>query len=280
MPAKRCRAGNILTDVTADPLGLTEDLEDATARLLRTAGGLTDATAASRLPGWTVGHVLTHIARNADGLTNLLTWARTSEVTPQYASVEARAADIDAGAPRPLRDQLDDLTAACERFAAAADAMPPEAWTHLVQPTVGPEMPAAQVMWSRLREVEIHHVDLGAGYGPADWPAAFALRMVHVLVKDMSERSDAPRVVLRIPEIGHDLPLGAPALDSSTDPTPAQPSASPSASPPASSSASPSASSSNESVVSGPAWAVVAWLIGRSAGDQLTGTLPPVPTWR
>ena len=39
----------------------------------------------------------------------------------------------------------------------------------------GSEMPAAQVMWSRLREVEIHHVDIGAGYGPSDWPEAFRM---------------------------------------------------------------------------------------------------------
>jgi maleylpyruvate isomerase len=238
-----------LTDVTADPLGLTEDLQDATARLLRTADGLTDAAAASRLPGWTVGHVLTHIARNADGLTNLLTWARTGVVTPQYASWAAREADIQAGAPRPIPEQVADLTAACDRFAAAAEAMPPEAWTHTVGPTVGAEMPAAQVMWSRLREVEIHHVDIGAGYRPADWPEAFAVRMVHMLMRDLADRADAPQVVLRVPEIGHDLPLVA----SSTDTAP---------------------------VVSGPAWAVVAWLTGRSAGEELTGTLPPVPVWR
>jgi maleylpyruvate isomerase len=235
--------------VTADPLGLTEDLEHATDRLLRTADGLTDAAAASRLPGWTVGHVLTHIARNADSFTNLLTWARTGVITPQYGSWEARVADIEAGAPRPMPEQVSDLTAACERFAAAVDAMPPEAWTHAVQPTVGPEMPAAQVMWSRLREVELHHVDIGAGYRPAEWPEAFAVRMMHMLVKDMADRADAPRVRLRIPEIGHDLSLGPSSSDGAPD-------------------------------VSGPAWAVVAWLTGRSAGEELTGALPPVPVWR
>jgi maleylpyruvate isomerase len=244
----------IVAVVTADPLGLAEDLEDATTRLLRTADGLTDASAASRLPGWTVGHVLTHIARNADGLANLLTWARTGVVTPQYASREARVADIESGAPRPMPEQIADLTAACERFAAEVEAMPAEAWTHTVQPTVGPEMHAAQVMWLRLREVEIHHVDIGAGYGPADWSEAFAVRMMHMLVKDMADRSDAPGVRLQVPEIGHDLSLG-PSSPSTSSPDGAP-------------------------VVSGPAWAMVAWLIGRSGGEELTGALPPVPVWR
>ena len=30
------------------------------------------------------------------------------------------------------------------------------------------------LVWGRLREVEVHHVDLDAGYRPADWPEAFA----------------------------------------------------------------------------------------------------------
>ena len=67
--------------------------------------------------------MLTHIARNADGAVNLLTWARTGVETPQYASWEAREADIEAGAQRPAAELVADLAAACEQFAAAvADA--------------------------------------------------------------------------------------------------------------------------------------------------------------
>ena len=34
--------------------------------------------------------------------------------------------------------------------------------------------PAAPLLTRRLVEGELHHGDLGAGYGPADWPPAFA----------------------------------------------------------------------------------------------------------
>ena len=84
--------------MTADPLGLSGDIEQATSRLLASVRDIQDVGAPSRLPGWTQGHVLTHIARNADGAVNLLTWARTGVVTPQYASWAAREADIEAGA--------------------------------------------------------------------------------------------------------------------------------------------------------------------------------------
>ena len=56
----------------------------ATERLLATADALTgdQVREPSLLPGWTRGHVLTHVARNADGLRNLLIWARTGTEIP------------------------------------------------------------------------------------------------------------------------------------------------------------------------------------------------------
>jgi maleylpyruvate isomerase len=238
--------------VTTDPLVLVEDVDRATNRLLDTARDLDDAAVAepSLLPLWTRGHVLTHIARNADSLVNLLTWARTGVETPQYASLERRNADIEAGAPRPAKVQLEDLTEACSRFAEAVDSMPPEAWSVTVVWRGGRSAPAAHIMWARLSEVEIHHVDLNAGYGPADWPEAFTLRLLRRVVRRFTEEPDGPRVVIRAPDVGHDLPIGA----GTTSP-----------------------------VVTGPAWAAAAWLIGRSAGDGLVmepaGALPAVPSY-
>ncbi|MEU4755514.1 maleylpyruvate isomerase N-terminal domain-containing protein, partial [Micromonospora tulbaghiae] len=77
--------------MTSDPLLLTGALAEANDRLLRTVSGLTaaDVAAPSLLPGWTRAHVLTHLARNADGFVNLLTSARTGEEIPMYASAQA-----------------------------------------------------------------------------------------------------------------------------------------------------------------------------------------------
>jgi maleylpyruvate isomerase len=245
------RASRYLRDVSTDPLALAAEISRSTARLLTTARGLSDEAVAqpSLLPGWTRGHVLTHLSRNADGAVNLLTWARTGIRTPQYESMARRAADIDDGAGRAAAVQVEDLAAACERFAAAVDAMPAQAWTSMVETTSGRQLSAAQFMWFRLREVEIHHVDLDAGYGPDDWPDAFALRLCRTVTENLAKREDGPRLIVRAPEVGHDLVLGDDAVTSP--------------------------------VVSGPARAVGAWLIGRSDGSGLTvtpsGPLPPVP---
>ncbi|GAA3100805.1 maleylpyruvate isomerase family mycothiol-dependent enzyme [Streptosporangium carneum] len=150
-------------------------------RLAATAAKLSDAdvTAASRLPGWSRGHVLTHLARNADSLVNLLTWARTGVKTPQYPRPEARDAEIEAGAGRPAKEQLADLENSTARLAEAVAALPASAWAATVSATRPPVHPAWYVLVRRLREVELHHVDLGAGYEGADWPEAFVRRELH-----------------------------------------------------------------------------------------------------
>ncbi len=78
-------------DAASLAAALTARIEPATARLRQTAAGLSDdqAREPSLLPGWSRGHVLTHIARNADSLRNLLIWARTGVETPQYSGAEA-----------------------------------------------------------------------------------------------------------------------------------------------------------------------------------------------
>ena len=60
--------------------------------------------APSLLPGWSRAHVLTHLARNADGMINLLLWARTGIVTPAYASVERARRHREGRGPLAERD--------------------------------------------------------------------------------------------------------------------------------------------------------------------------------
>ena len=151
-----------------------EGCRDAHARLLATLEGLDDATARSpsRLPGWTVGHVVTHLARNADSLVRMLEGARAGEVADQYeGGLEGRAADIAAGAGRPADELVADLGAAIDRLEAAFQQATPEVWAHGVGRTSSGELcPCAELPFRRRREVEIHRADLGLGPGPSDWP--------------------------------------------------------------------------------------------------------------
>lgn len=147
----------------------------ATAALLASTDGLDDAAARapSLLPDWSRGHVLTHIARNADSFTRLLEGAARGEVLDQYpGGMEGREADIEAGAGRPAADLVADVERSAERLDAAMAALPDDAWARTVRVTAG-ERPASVLPVNRCREVEIHHVDLGLADGPADWPRPF-----------------------------------------------------------------------------------------------------------
>lgn len=165
-------------------------VREATDRLLTAVGTLDNAAAAqaSRLPGWTRGHVLTHLARNADALVNVL------EGRPMYASAEVRDADIDSGAPRPLATQLDDLRTAGARFLDTATA--PADWNRTVTLRNGVTDSAANVPFRRLIEVELHHVDLGIGYDLEDLPAGFTVREIDFLAKRFSGQPDVPALRL------------------------------------------------------------------------------------
>jgi maleylpyruvate isomerase len=156
-----------------DILGL---IDDASARLAQTAEGLTDeeVAAPSLLPGWSRGHVLTHVARNADALRNLLIWARTGVETPSYASQEARDAGIEAGAGRTSAELAADIRESAAAFRAEAAIFPERAWQVMVRLLDGAEFPAELLLPRRLVEVELHYTDLGCGYTRTNWPTAFA----------------------------------------------------------------------------------------------------------
>lgn len=161
--------------MSADREQTLAQIDAATERLLRTARTFTDADVRqpSRLPAWTRAHVLAHLAGGAGALRNLLDSARTGVDIPAYASQAARDEAIEAGAGRDVATLLAELTAAAELFRTAAVALPDEAWQRQVQAPTGPPLPATQLLERRLVELELHHTDLDAGYGPADWPQSF-----------------------------------------------------------------------------------------------------------
>jgi maleylpyruvate isomerase len=155
---------------------LSDQIDQATQRLLDVARVITepDLRAPSLLPGWTRAHVLAHLARTADAMRNLLIGARTGQDRPAYVSAEAREAGIEAGAGLNAKDLMADLADSAMAFRTVARQLPDDAWGVPVRVLNSRPFPAGQLLTRRLVEVELHHCDLGTGYGPADWPAAFA----------------------------------------------------------------------------------------------------------
>ncbi|MBM9507923.1 maleylpyruvate isomerase family mycothiol-dependent enzyme [Actinacidiphila acididurans] len=222
-----------------DPAAVLEQIDAATEHLLWTASRFTDSDvrAPSLLPNWSRGHVLTHVARNADGGRRLLLWARTGVETAEYPSLAARDEEIENGAGRSADALVADLRESAAEFAAEYRRMTTAAWDRTVRWTRGQERPAARAADSRLTEVLVHHVDLDAGYTPAQWPPHFVHDMLGRVVASFGARDDAPPMRLHATDTDTRYDIGG------TPPVPE---------------------------IHGAESSLLSWLMGRSPGNDLT----------
>lgn len=155
---------------------MMDELDTATQRLIDEARMMTsaDLRAPSLLPGWSRAHVLAHLARGADAMRNLLTGARAGQDRPAYASAEARSAGIDSSAAAEASELVKDLADSAMALRTVALRLPDEAWQYQVRVLDSARFPASELLTRRLAEVELHHCDLGIGYGHDQWSAVFA----------------------------------------------------------------------------------------------------------
>jgi maleylpyruvate isomerase len=242
-----------------DPTETLARVIESTTHLIATAEQFDDEAVRepSLLPGWTRGHVLTHLARNADALVRLLTWAATGVETPMYASNTVRDEEIEQGAGRTAGELAADVREASERFAVQAARLSPEQWREQIAGRRGGPQPAAWLPWWRLEEILVHHVDLGVSYSPAHWPQSFTEPELDLIAQRYANpvfTPESPSFRVHAEDVDKVYGICADPADEQTP------------------------------LVHGPSAALVAWLIGRSKGDGLNaephGPLPQPPTWK
>ncbi len=147
-----------------------------------------DPTVPSRLPGWTIGHVLAHLANNARALTGILRGAAAGEVAEMYAGgAEGRDAAIEVGSRRAADELVADVRASAEELERT---WPAEDWSGAGRHPTGRLIEVAGTPILRVREVEVHRVDLGIGYEPRDWPAYYVRRDLRL--QEMTAKSRLP----------------------------------------------------------------------------------------
>ncbi|HEV7205261.1 MAG TPA: maleylpyruvate isomerase family mycothiol-dependent enzyme [Jatrophihabitans sp.] len=211
-----------------------------------------DVAAPSLCEGWTRGHVLTHLARNADGIAGTLAGALRGEIVARYPDGwEARNAAIDAGAGRSFAELRADVVESAERLdrvlGAIADA---DAWD---RPT-DQDRPAVEWLMGRWREIEIHRVDLAGDYSPDRWPPLLVTLLLPQVAETLADRVPSAVTV----EVSAEGSLSGELVGSTW-----------------------SAGSGPATVVSGPDWALLAWLVGRPEVVQhLLGSLPELAPLR
>jgi len=235
--------------MTADvPL---DDLAEATARLVRSVDALDAAALAepSALPGWSLAHVVAHLTLNAEALDGVLRGVVEGVDVPMYRSQEQRDADIEELAQADGGELRERFLASCAVFQEAVVAVPEGGWAGEFRRLAGGGQIVNRIAipGMRLREVEIHHGDLGTGYGPADWPEGFLDKVFNRVVRDRSEGDSAGgALMLRTPD--GDVPVGGGAGP----------------------------------LVSGSRTDLTWWLLGRGSGEGLTAdpALPELGPWR
>lgn len=228
-----------------DPLELAL-LAEANQRLVRTVDQLTDdqLVEPSLLPGWTRAHTISHLALNAEGLERGLRGILAGTGESMYDSDESRDEDIEELSAAESSHLRERLLGAITRFDDAVAAMTD--WGGAFERTPGGrQMPAVAVPTMRLREVEIHHADLGTAYTHADWPLEFS----RVVLASSVGRPTSLRFRVLARDLAETFEYGESA------PT---------------------------STVSGDAHELAWWLTGRGNGAALTadqGELPDMEKW-
>jgi maleylpyruvate isomerase len=155
----------------------------------------------SALPGWSRGHVLAHVAANADALGNLTRWAATGEPTPMYASPAERTAGIERGSRLPARDLRAWLRRSADALEEAMTRLSDEQWQASVLTAQGRPVPATEVPWMRSREVYVHAVDLATGLSFADLPAGFLTALCDDVARKRST-GPGPALMLEATDTG------------------------------------------------------------------------------
>lgn len=184
----------VLAEVTRQTDLLLETMRDFTDD---------DVREPSLCPGWTRGHVLTHVARNADGLTRLLFGAAAGEIVPMYRDNPSREQEIEAGANRSIAALEADVESSAERLLSACADFPDEALGNIAR-LRNRDVRARDLSWVRWTEVVLHHLDLDAGF---DLSLAGPLvpRCLEEAVGRLQANPEAPALTLVVTDVGATL---------------------------------------------------------------------------
>jgi len=173
------------------PVDVIAHVSDAQQRFLDAIRDLDEAAIRrdSLLPGWSVGHVMAHVARNADSHVRRCEAAAVGDIVEQYPGGYAgRAAEIESTATRPAVDLIADVRSSGERLERVWSSLPHQAWAMVTIDVGGRERPLAALTSRRWQELEVHAVDLCVGVTHRDWPDDFVAAFLPTVRASLPER--------------------------------------------------------------------------------------------
>jgi maleylpyruvate isomerase len=223
---------------------------ESTRRFVDAVSALSDdeVVGATLIPPWTRGHVITHIARAADSYRRLLAGAIEGVEAPQYPSMQWRADQIEAGARRTVSELVEDVIDSSARFERMMRTLPDPARAAKVRMRPGELRDPSALPLIRLRELEVHHVDLDVCYTFADIVPGVAVWIIDDILMELRRRDPVRPLRLKSTdtELTRELGIGGP-------------------------------------LITGSQVDLLAWLSGRTPGDDLSTdgdeAVPGAPYW-
>ncbi len=172
---------------------------EATARLLGATIELPDEVwqAPSALPGWTRAHIAAHLARNADGLAQVVDGLVTGRPVHLYSSDLARITDIERGSERTALDLQVDLDTTAGKLEQAFDFLSGMDPNRMVELSRGLILPIWALPLARLHEVVSHQIDLQIGFSADDIDPAAAPLLLAWACWQIGDRPDYPALEIR-----------------------------------------------------------------------------------
>ncbi len=167
----------------------------------------------SGLPGWSRAQLVAHLAGNAYGMINLCDWAASGVETPMYPSPAERASEIDRRAALPWPDLVQDVLVGAEALTARLGSLNEPILARTVRLGSGAAVAGTDLAAIRIREVEIHRVDLAAEYQPVDWTEPFTIRTFAQLAPFFLGKREVPAHMLRSVDSGRCWEVGASGPD-------------------------------------------------------------------
>jgi maleylpyruvate isomerase len=168
-----------MTDI--DPATLVDHVRTSHARFHDLIANLTDeqARAASALPDWSRGHVITHVANHGFAFARQVEFALRGEQIEVYdGGRPGRNAGIEAGAGRPAAELVRAVAESNELLDGLYAKAGAEDWARPVRYRDGVLL---DTVWCRWREVEVHAVDADLGYQALNWSPEFCAHLVDFL---------------------------------------------------------------------------------------------------
>jgi len=124
----------------------------------------------SLLPNWSRGHLLAHLARNADSHVHLLAAAGRGEIAEQYVGgYKARVAAIEDSSGRSAKELVTDVRRSIYALEGAWANASPTTWVGVGLNSAGATIHMSEIVFLRWREVEVHHADLALAFSWQQW---------------------------------------------------------------------------------------------------------------